>query len=66
MGITLVLTLIANVIVEAKLEVADIAQLPASAGAILIAVSIILTLIAGLLPARKAAKEDPVEALRSE
>ena len=65
-GITLVLTLIANVIVEAKLEVADIAQLPVSAGAILIAVSIILTLIAGLLPARKAAKEDPVEALRSE
>lgn len=65
-GITLILTLIANVVVEAKLEVADIAQLPVSAGAILIAVSVVLTLIAGLLPARKAAKEDPVEALRSE
>ena len=33
---------------------------------ILIAISIILTVIAGLIPSRMAAKKDPVEALRSE
>ena len=40
--------------------------LPPLAGVILVIISMILTLIAGLIPARIAAKKDPVEALRSE
>ena len=35
-------------------------------GVILVAISMLLTLIAGIIPARLAAKKDPVEALRSE
>ena len=41
-------------------------SLPPAAGVILVIISMILTLIAGLIPARIAAKKDPVEALRSE
>ena len=42
------------------------AQLPALAGAILVLISMVLTMIAGLIPARNASTKDPVEALRSE
>ena len=41
-------------------------SLPPLAGVILVIISMVLTLIAGLIPARIAAKKDPVEALRSE
>ena len=42
------------------------AVLPPAAGAILVAISVVLTVFAGLIPSRSAAKKDPVEALRSE
>ena len=42
------------------------AYLPPVAGAILVAISVVLTVFAGLIPSRGAAKKDPVEALRSE
>ena len=42
------------------------AVLPAGAGAILVCISVVLTVFAGLVPSRGAAKKDPVEALRSE
>ena len=42
------------------------AQLPASSAAILIVISIVITIVGGLLPAKKAAKKDPVAALRTE
>ncbi len=42
------------------------AILPWQAGVILVAISAVLTIIAGLIPSRVAAKKDPVEALRSE
>ena len=42
------------------------AVLPPAAGAILVAISVVLTVFAGLVPSRGAAKKDPVEALRSE
>ena len=41
-------------------------SLPPVAGVVLVIISMVLTLIAGLIPARLAAKRDPVEALRSE
>ncbi|MCI8808137.1 MAG: ABC transporter ATP-binding protein/permease [Oscillospiraceae bacterium] len=42
------------------------AVLPPAAGAVLVAISVVLTVFAGLVPSRGAAKKDPVEALRSE
>ena len=42
------------------------ASLPVAGGVILIVLSVILTLIGGIIPSKKAAKSDPVSALRSE
>ena len=42
------------------------AALPAGAAVILVAISMLLTFLAGLIPSRIAAKKDPVIALRSE
>ena len=42
------------------------ASLPVAGGVVLVAISTLLTMLAGLIPARGAAKKDPVEALRSE
>ena len=42
------------------------AVLPFTGGTILVILSVILTLIGGLIPSRKAAKQDPVTALRTE
>ncbi|QWW20044.1 ABC transporter ATP-binding protein/permease [Schaalia sp. 19OD2882] len=63
---TALATIPTNIIVEQQLGVAGIAQLPVLAGVVLIGISVLLTLAAGLLPAGAAAKADPVEALRSE
>lgn len=65
-AVTLLLTLPANAIVHARWGIADVAQLPVAAAVILVAISVGLTFIAGLFPSSAAAREDPVEALRSE
>ena len=65
-GVTLLLTIPANIIVLAEFDVPNIAQLPWQAGAILVATSMALTFIAGLIPSSAASRKDPVEALRSE
>ena len=66
-GITLLLLIPTNKIIYAVSNGANVkAALPVSAGIILIVLSIVLTLIGGILPSKKAAKEDPVLALRSE
>ncbi len=55
-----------NAYVLAEHNVPNIMSLPWYDAALLIAVSVVLTVVAGLLPARSASKKDPVEALRSE
>ena len=66
-GISEVVILIANPILQALTGQDNIrAILPPAAALILIALSVILTLIGGIIPSRKAANSDPVAALRSE
>lgn len=57
--VTLLLCLIVNTIVEAKLGVANIAQLPVTVAMNLIAISVGLTVIAGIIPSCKTSCEDP-------
>jgi putative ABC transport system permease protein len=66
-GITLLLLMPINVVIHKLANTSDIsASLPMWSGIVLILLSMLLTLIAGLIPSRKAAKKDPVEALRTE
>lgn len=65
-GVTLLINIPVNAIIQSLTGVSKISQLPYSSALILIAISVILTTIAGLIPARMASKKDPVAALRSE
>ena len=65
-GVSVLVTIPANIYVADRFGVQDIATLPVAAGVILVLISMGLTFLAGLLPASKAAREDPVEALRGE
>lgn len=66
-GITLILLIPTNAVIHAVSNQNSInAMLPVSGAIILILLSIGLTLLGGLIPSRKAAKEDPVKALRTD
>ena len=66
-GITLLLLIPGNQLIQHLTENPDIvAQLPVMNGVVLVLLSMILTLIGGFIPAKQAAKKDPVIALRSE
>ncbi|MBE6547410.1 MAG: ABC transporter ATP-binding protein/permease [Ruminococcaceae bacterium] len=66
-GMTLIFNVIINIILYRLTEIETLkATLPPFAAIILIAISMLLTFVAGLIPSRFAAKKDPVEALRSE
>ena len=65
-GITVLAIFPINAVVAKMAKVENVAQLPLSAALILIGISIVLTMLAGLIPSRIAAKKDPVESLRSE
>lgn len=65
-GVTLLLIIPANLIIEHLTGVANLAALPVLGAVILIIISVALTMIAGLIPSKIAAKKDPVTALRSE
>ena len=65
-GITILLTIPINAAIYSITGVAVHAMVPAKAGIILVIISMVLTMIAGLIPAKMASKKDPVEALRTE
>ena len=66
-GVTYLLLIPANrIIAHFAGDVQIRAYLPVTAAVILVALSIVLTLLGGLIPSRKAARQDPVAALRSE
>ena len=65
-AITALLCLPINAVVKNAFDISRIAILPVNAAVILVIISMILTLIAGLIPSRSASRKDPVTALRTE
>ena len=65
-GVTLLLILPINAILQAITSIGAAASLPPLAAVILVVISMVLTIIAGLIPSSLAAKKDPVIALRTE
>ena len=64
--VTLILIVPINMIIKAVTDISGLASLPVMGAIILVVISMLLTVIAGLIPARMASKKDPVEALRTE
>ena len=65
-GVTLLLCIPINIIINNLINVNNIATLPIYGAIGLIVLSVVLTLIAGIIPSNMASKKDPVEALRTE
>ena len=66
-GVTYLLCIPLNAIVKNLTDIANLqAELPGNVAVLLVLISVLLTLICGLIPARSAAKKDPVVALRTE
>ncbi len=64
--VTLLLLIPINAIIKSLTDIAGLAVLPYAGAVILVAISMVLTFIAGLIPSKIAAKKDPVTALRTE
>ena len=65
-AVTYLISFILNMILGSLFGIYSIASLTVVSAFVMIGISILLTVIAGLIPARLAAKKDPVDALRSE
>lgn len=65
-GMTLLLNIPINMIIDHLAGIDNVSQLPPAGGAILVVISVLLTMLAGLIPSKAAARKDPVEALRTE
>ena len=64
--VTVILNIPISIIISIFSGISGLAALPVLGGIILVVISMLLTLIAGLIPSKLAANKDPVEALRSE
>ena len=65
-GVTVLLNFPINSVIKNVADVSNLAKLTVAGAVVLIVISMLLTIIAGLIPAKIASKKDPVEALRSE
>lgn len=65
-GVTIILNFPINAIINKVAGLTGVAKLPLYGAVSLVLISVILTMIGGLIPSRVASKKDPVEALRSE
>lgn len=65
-GITLLINIPINLIIDNLAGINNLSALPLVGGIILVTISVILTVVAGLIPAKMASHKDPVEALRTE
>ena len=65
-GITLLINIPINLIIDNLAGINNLSALPLVGGIILVAISVILTVVAGLIPAKMASHKDQVEALRTE
>ncbi len=65
-GIAYLLTIPMNIVLENMTGLSGVAQLDPLYALLLVTISVVLTLIGGTIPAKMAAKKDPVEALRTE
>ena len=64
--VTLLFNIPINIIIKNTVNISNIASLPLIGAIVLIIISVLLTVIAGFIPAKIASKKDPVEALRTE
>jgi len=64
--ITLLISLPTNIVLKNLVGISDLCKMPLSGSIVLVLISVILTVIAGLVPAKVASKKDPVIALRTE
>ncbi|MGM9834798.1 MAG: ATP-binding cassette domain-containing protein [Bacilli bacterium] len=64
--VTLLINIPANIVIKKITDISNLSKLPVNGAVILIVISIMLTVIAGFIPAKIASKKDPVEALRTE
>ncbi len=65
-AVTILLNIPINILVKKAVNISNISKLPINGAIILIIISVVLTVIAGLVPSKMASKKDPVESLRTE
>jgi len=65
-GITLLISIPTNLILKSLVNISNLCKLPIGGSIILVIISVLLTVIGGLIPAKIASKKDPVIALRTE